>query len=677
MLAFRTITRITPLLALAGLAALVGCEVGGTGDADLSSARGAVLGWTSALEDGDTGELQNIAAPNYAYDGAELATGNNDGASGGAGDAMPYAPGWMGGGGQTTTQLLDLTETSATTAIARVQVQYVGTMGYGYGGIGMDDSTTDNTGTNSDTGAPDSGSDSPPSSGDGSNGSSGGAGDEGDDPGFVSPGFGGPTRPAINGSTSSSAGASSRGVAARQMWGNEQISFTAILVLGLENISGAWFVVSQRQEMSITLMGNGAEAPVIDELTLSPVTAQPGSDVTLAGTVRNATESYVNVRVGWQYAALELSGGSFSGDIRAPRVAGDYVVEVEAINSSGSGAYGAATKSVELSLEGEPVPSYELSSDVPVDAAIEAALREYIDGVRDPDWNNWNSPFAAALEVVADDYSYDGQDASGAGWASGIEVAESTDLTATITQADLADGVWTVMLQTVQESSYDTGYGYGYGGGVMDGGGVAVPDAPPPATDPGAPSDTVNAQTRQLYAWGDVVSHANVLFEFTQQGDEWLITAVRIADGWSASDSASLPTMDITVNGGQGTALPGCTEFAVDGELTGWQGDGSIDANINYASYDYRELVGPNFSATLTAPGVMGRWVARVTAYLYSDDGRGITLYKSAEITVTEASDACANPWYGDDGSGGTTGDPGSTDGREPMPNEPVEPMMD
>jgi len=618
------------------LALAAGCGTNGSPPVDTSTARGAVLGWSQALEDGNTQELTGLAAQDYSYDGANLApSADGSGQDNAGGMGMPA---WMGGGGTTTVELLSLEETSPTTAIARVSVQYVGTLGYGGGGIDYGGSG----------GAPATG-------GGGSDGSSGDSGSsdngqstEGEQPGFSSPGFEAPKPPSVerpgNGAGAEARCAPRRTGLARQLWGGDQFSYTAILVLGMEKISDVWFIVSQRQESSITLMGDGATSPVIDEVTATPDTAVPGTPVIVAGSVRNATGEFVTARIGWQYAQLALSGGAFSGEVRTPRHEGTYVVEVEATNSSG-GAWGSATRSVEIVLAGEPVPSYTLDVPTSVVPAVVTALRQFISGVRDPNWQDWQNTYADALAVVADDYAYNGEGEWGSIWACGIQSSESTDLTAALTQAGDNGGVYQVVVDTAQKSIGGWGYGYDIvapmngGGGSSDGatGGVTEPDAAP----------------RQFYVYGDVTAHASVLFELESRGGEWLITAVRTLSGWSAPDDVTVPTLALVVNGGQALDVPGHAPIEVQGTLTGWQGGGYFNAGVGYESWAYDSISGDTFTAELTAPGQVGRWalVVNVDLAVDSTDYKMVSVYASEEVRVTEAAP-----------------DEPSGDGDEPLP---------
>ncbi|HOS95055.1 MAG TPA: hypothetical protein PLQ54_17200, partial [Armatimonadota bacterium] len=325
----RGVRGIVTVCGLAASIALSGCgSNGGGGRTDVDA---VVRAWAESLQKQDITTYQRLAAANYSYDGAAAAT--EDGDSSGL-----SAPAFMTDGvGTTTTEIIPpIEEISPTHVRVRVRVQFVGTMAnWFYGGGYVVDGGLLPT-TDAANGA------SPP----GDLGDAGGEQPTSTPPnGFATPGFGGTTRPLANGSRGQAA--SHRGVSLRQF--GEQVSYTAVVVLDLEQITGAWFIVAQRVESSITLIGQVLSAPIIDQVLVNgseSATARPGTDVTVSGTARNVTDRGVGARIGYKYGWIPIEGSAFSGTLRAPRVAGAYVAEVTATSWSYGGGWAMATRSV-------------------------------------------------------------------------------------------------------------------------------------------------------------------------------------------------------------------------------------------------------------------------------------------------------------------------------------------
>jgi len=598
---------LTAVCGLVALVALPGC--GGNGGGGGTDVDAAVRAWTESIEQKDITTYQRLAAANYSYDGAAATA--EDGTSPGLG-----APAFMtDGAGTTTTEIIPpIEEISPTHVRVRVRVQFVGTMGGWYGGgVAVDDGGLLPP-SNSADGAP-----LPSGAGD--------AQEQTSTPpnGFATPGFGGTTRPLTS---SQSAGAvRSRGVSLRQF--GDQVAYTAVVVLDLEQISGAWFIVAQRVESSITLIGQVLSAPIIDQVLVNgstSATAQPGSDVTLSGTARNVTDQGVGARIGYKYGWLELDGTAFSGTVRAPRVAGAYVAEVTATSWSYGGGWAMATRSVEVTLQGEPDPSYTFTvgEGVELNASAQQTINQYIAGVREATWWGNDDAAASALEAVDPAYSYNGTDAYGALWASGIGSAEDTALAVAATGITQTEGAYTVTLSALQESTWTYA---GYGGGdvrplaadedaeTVDGSDVAV----------GAPGGCIGYSP---YWYGN--RHSRLLFELDRQ--TWKITAIRVALAWGGDDAAPAPTANLTVNGGETAQVAPGADVTVAGDL----GDAATEgASVSLGwQWQWVEAVGQGFSVTIPAPEQPGRYV--VTAYLWSNAyGEEVTV--SREVVVAGA----------------------------------------
>lgn len=601
---WRVLAMVT-VCGLGALTALSGCGTnGGGGGTDVDA---VVRAWAESLQKQDVTSYQRLAAANYSYDGAAAAS--EDGSSSGLG-----APAFMtDGNGAITTEIIPpIEEISPTHVRVRVRVQFVGTMAnWFYGGGYVDDGGLLPT-TDASNGA------APP----------GGAGDTGSEQrtstppnGFATPGFGGTTRPLT--SDSGERVASRRGVSLRQF--GEQVSYTAVVVLDLEQITGVWFIVAQRVESSITLIGQVLSAPIIDQVLVNgseSATARPGTDVTISGTARNVTDRGVGARIGYKYGWIPIEGTAFSGTLKAPRVAGVYVAEVTATNWSYGGGWAMATRSVEVTLAGQPDPSYTFTvgEGVELDASARQTLNQYIAGVRDATWWGDDGAAASALQAIDPGYSYNGTDAYGALWASGIGSAEDTTLSVTASSAAVGQGVYTVVLDAIQDSTWTYP--------IYDGGDV-VPLSAEEDADGDAP---VYAPDRGMgcspYWYGN--RHMRLLFELDSQ--TWKITAIRMVLAWGGDDDAPAPAASLTVNGAEtATVAPGA-QVTIAGDLGGSAIEGA-SVSLGW-QWEWIEAAGPDFSVSVPAPEEPGRWVA--TAYVWGNAyGQEVTI--SREVVVAGA----------------------------------------
>jgi hypothetical protein len=561
-------------MALLGVAAalLAGCTT--APGLDLSSAQTAVQRWAKAIEEASSDDYSQVLAPEYEYDGASAAGGG----------ALP-APGLIGASGTTDVEVLELTE-SGETATARVRIQYTGflsdVMG---GGPGMPD-----------------------------------AGDDGAS--WSGPGFGPPEPP-----TSESPGMPIDEPAGppmlREVQGEQleatPVSFTAIVILGLHDIGGSWMVVSQRQESSVLLVGNGAEAPIIKSLQANgserPEVA-PRSDIQVTATVEGATIDDLFGRIGYLQRQLTLDGTSVTGTVRAPRRPGLYVLEIYAQHVTPTGAYGIATRGIEaevLDVPGEGF-SFEVADGVAAGDADTEAVKGLLQALHSgSDPSGFFTP----------SYSYNGATAESAAWGLGLPYMGHGDseISATVTAAEPISGG---VALTVELDMEIDGFGYDMPMPIDEDVPMPMPTDPPMARELAGGADLMPEP------FGPTDSEAIYLFEISA-GDH-LISAARPLVVVETHDDATPPAIEnLTVNGSDTASVVGAETLTLAGSVSG--ADGRV---LVFTGEDLKYANGPGeFAVQGRAPFTAGRWLVHVEASSYGPAGRTRT-FRTLEIRVTE-----------------------------------------
>lgn len=582
---------VAALVLVVTMCALAGCAGGVTGEA---TARATAESWGAALEAGNTTQFESLFSADYAFDGVD-----RDPAGGATGDGPP-APGCMGREGTTTVEIVDVVE-NGDTAIAHVKVTYTGFLSYMAGG----------------------------DSGSGWSGDAPGAGDGYADPGVSPPGAPDATDP--------SDGATAPEFAVREVSG-EQIDttpliFTAFYELGLARVDTTWVVVSLRQVWTTLLVGNGAQAPLIDDLladgSVTP-TVDPRAEVTVTGTVRQTTESTIACRIGYMESGLPVEGTTFAGAVRSPRRAGDYVLEVRAINQSAEdSAYGIATRSLPVTVREAAGAgfTFAVGSGVALSSAEEQALRGLCLAIYNSDWD-------AAAATIDPSYAYDGGDPWSAIWRLPVGWYEESDLAVTVTEAtETASGrAVTLHMRQVAENFW------GYGDVPDDTDGTTPPDAGGDTAErPTLPPHFANmermrtqqAGARGAYGWDHLTTEGDVTLEL---GNDALITAVRpLVIATTQGEAPSLALGPLTGNGSESPSLAGGVDFTVAGSVEGtaqWLALSNSESSVSFS-----ETTGA-YEGTLASPFTRGRWLTWATAGAWTETG-SIYLSRTLEVTVT------------------------------------------
>lgn len=543
---------------------IAGCATGpGT---DVTTAQAAVERWSRSLESGSVDDYSSVLDPAYSYDGAE-----------GGALGVPR-PGFFGASGSVVVEVLEVVE-SGDAATARVRVQYTGFLSDVLGG-GSDEGQGDATGSWRGPGfAPPNAPDAP---------------DDEDDSEDVS-------RPLL-----------------REVQGEQAtatpVSFTATVVLGLRRVTGSWMVVSQRQEYSVFLVGNGAEAPVITSLTgngSDRPEVEPRAAVALAGVVEGASEGAVFTRLGYIQRSLTLEGEILSGEIRAPRIPGEYVLEVYAERVTPMGAYGIASRGIEVEVLDVPAVgfSFSVAEGINPDAAATDTVRgllEALQGGADP------APYFSS------DYDYDGQTAETAAWSIDSPFTNyygDGDIAAMVTGVEPIPGGQALTVELVMEID-----DFGYGGVEPVYGGPRASTATEPSRGPGLMPEP----------YGPVHSEATYRFEVSSA--DGLITAARALTISETRGDVSPPSLeDLRVNGSDSPSVVGAEPLLVTGTATG----SMVSVHVSPDQmWEYAEGGGA-FSVTVRAPFVRGRWVLRAETWMWGDNGAARAL-RTVEVTVTE-----------------------------------------
>ncbi len=581
------------LAAVAALAAFLVLSLTGCGsgvDNGAGSADAAVNAWATALESGNATDFDGVFSEEYAYDGVDFADEDSAGGS-------DVRPGLLGSTGETTVEVLEILE-NGNTAVARVRVSFVGYLSDLYDG------------------AP------PPT--------------EGDEGSWVDPGVDAPSAPEANGpETDADDGAADGGeqpatFRLREVEGEQvdmtPLTFTAVFELDLEKMDDAWFVVAQRQVSSTLLVGSGAQAPIIDDLYangLAELSVDPRTEIAVSGTVRQTTDDYLYARIGYIGASLPVSGTTFSGTLTAPRRPGGYVLEVEAANQSdGDGAYGVATRSIEVTVNDAAGAGYSFT--VADGVSLDSTTRTMLETVCRSLYNN---DVDAAVACVDPDYSYNGGDAWSAVWSLPVAWYYESDFTVTVTSATTQGALQLVTLsytQTADDFWYGPECDGDTGGGAEDGGRV---EPPPHLARQLAAVRSRGASVSQMMNKGEV------LLEIGSASGRALITAVRPL--WTTTaqgDATEISLSALTGNGSATPSLAGAAPLTVAGSVTGtaqWLDVSSRD------SWEYLTDVSGGFSADLKAPFERGRWLVSVTAGNWNGAG---TFYatRTLELNVTE-----------------------------------------
>lgn len=546
-------------------ALLAGCAGGGPGT-DLSTPQAAAERWAKSLETSNSGGYNEVLAPGYRYDGTE----------GGSSEAL--LPGLFGAQGNISVEVLDVTQ-SGSSAVARVRLQYTGYLSDVYGG-----------------------------------GGSGGQVDG--NPGWSSPGFGPPAPPPEARDDGAEAGGLAQPPLLREVAGEQvtatPVSFTAIVILGLRDLDGVWMVVSQRQETSILLVGDGAEAPVITSLTgngSERPEVVPRGDIEVRASIEGASGSSLFTRIGYIQRTLTLDGEIMSGVIRAPRIPGEYVLEVYAERASPTGAYGIATRSIEVEVLDAPAVgfSFTVADGVDADPAAATTVRSLLEAIHRGE---------EATPFFSPDYRYDGQTAESAAWNADLPFAGygDSDIAATITAAEAIPGGQALTLEMVMEID-------DFGGDGL----VPVYDDAPIGRS-GRSEDGAEFMPEP---YGP--NHSEATYRVEVGADDDLITAMRALELVESRGQAELPSVsDLLVNGSTEPALAGAERFTLTGSVTG-----SI-AWAQVSPDQMREYVGTGaFTTELRAPFTKGRWLVRAEAWSWGDGGSARVL-RTVEIAVTE-----------------------------------------